>query len=125
MEEDFRGLLVAASPGGLTAERINWMVHPQGVDFPGLVLTLVDDLSIMTQEGPSDLSAARVQVDCYALTYAEAVTIGRAVRARLDGHSDARFQGVFLSARRAGRDDAHSARPYRVSLDFETAWNNF
>lgn len=123
MEQAFRALIVSAAPGGLTAVAINWGEHPQGAPWPGIVLSLVDDAEGVTLDGPSGLSTARVQVDCWAPTYRAASELGHDLRSSLNGHTDALFQGVFLIATRGGRDMAAPDRPFRASMDFEVIWN--
>jgi len=123
MEEAFRALLlgdpsVVAAAGG----RVNWGEHPQGAGATYVVLTVISDAEAHTMRGPCGLSQGRVQVDCYAPTYAAAKGLSRAVRAALDGHSDADFGGVFLAGTRDSREGGtnEADRPYRVSLDFLT-----
>lgn len=121
MEQDFRALVVGVA--ALTGMPVNWGAHPQGTPWPGVVLTLVDDLEDVTLDGPDRLPVARVQVDIYAATYKQASELGFAVRDALNGHADERFQGIFLASHRSGQDTAASDRPYRVSMDFEARWN--
>lgn len=119
MEEDLRALLLASS--GVTAlvgTRINWGEHPQGQPLPGLVLNVISDPGDHTLDGPTGDGRARVQADVWALTYAQAVAGGRAVRAALDGHSGGRFRAILFADRRTTRNTGGADEPYRDSLDF-------
>ncbi|MCH2248268.1 MAG: DUF3168 domain-containing protein [Cognatishimia sp.] len=125
MEEQLRALL--RSDAGVTAicgQRVNFGEHPQGQDFPALVLNTISQTNGHTLQGPDGLEKARVQVDCIALTYGEARRLSRAVVALLDGHRGGQFSGVFSAGNRAGREGGSNEadRPFRVSLDFLTKW---
>lgn len=87
MEEALIRLLLNAS--GLTAlvsTRINWSVRPRDVsDVPAIVLHRIGGLPQITLDGPSGHIQSRVQVDCWALTYASALAVSRAVKSVLNG----------------------------------------
>lgn len=126
MQEDFRALLMNdPAVSVLCGARINYAEHPQGAPLPAIVLTLIDDAEGHHLKGPDGLSTGRVQVDCYADTYADAMQLARAVRAKMDGYHDARFPGVFLDGTQGRRDGGsnEAERPYRVILDFLTNWS--
>lgn len=121
MEEAFRSLLLAtAGVTALVGSRVDWGARPQGSAFPAIALHLVSDVNGHTLDGPETMREARVQVDCWAETYAGAVALGRAVRAALDGHRGGDFLGVFLANMRDGREGGTDSadRPFRISLDF-------
>lgn len=124
MEEAFRALLRASNDvTAFSGDRINWGAHPQSHPWPAIVLTVISDGEGHTLGGPDGLSRARVQVDCYALTYAAAKTMSRAVRTALDGFRGGIFQGVFLAGVRDGTDTSGSDRLFRSSLDFFAHYN--
>ncbi|WP_210526380.1 DUF3168 domain-containing protein [Rubellimicrobium arenae] len=121
MEEQLRALLTgsAAITALVPAGRINWIAHPQGQPWPGIVLHLINRNGDHTLDGPSGIGPARVQVDCWARNYLQAKQIGRAVESVLDGYHGGPFMGVFLAGVRDGREGADTAdRPFRSSLDF-------
>ena len=126
MEEQLRALLLASS--GVTAlapaARINSGTHPQGAGLPGLVLNTISDAEGLTQQGPDGLFEGRVQIDAYAMTYGQAKQLSRAVRAVLHGYSGGGFGLVQHVATRDSREGGtnEAERPFRVSLDFTTAW---
>lgn len=127
MEEELRALLqgaalvTAIAPTG----QINYGARPQGASLPGLVLNVVDDSEGLTFKGSDGLSSGRVQVDCYAMEYAEAKRLSRAVRSVLHGYRGGGFKLVAHETTRDGREGGtnEATRPYRVSLDFSTHWS--
>lgn len=120
MEREFRTLVQ-----GLTAVPVNWLLHPQGEDYPGVVLNLIDNADTLTQQGPDHLWIGRVQVDSYALTYLEADGIAKALIAGLHGARSGGFQLVRHLSTDASHEsgDDESERIYRVRMDFQTAWS--
>lgn len=126
MEEDFRALLTGnAGVSALTSE-VNWGAHPQGEDFPAVVLNVISGAEDRTLDGPDGLFRGRVQVDCYAMTYGSAKLLQRAVTAAIDGYGAAPFQGIFWIATRdqINGDAGAAERPFRVSLDFLVLHNS-
>jgi hypothetical protein len=127
MEEAFRALLLADAGVTAITAAINWGEHPQGAAWPGVVLHRISGAGAHTLDGPDGLLRARVQVDCIALTYAQAVALSRAVVAALDGYATPPFQAVFHSASRDLRDAGSAGaaeRPFRVSCDFTVLHNS-
>lgn len=125
MEEDFRALLLAASPvTDICGTRINYGTHPQGQALPAIVLNVVSDAEGMVMNGPNGLSEGVVQVDCYAGTYGAAKALARATVAALHAHRDDNFRLIVHGASRDSREGGSNEadRPYRASLDFNTAW---
>lgn len=125
MEEEFQAILLANS--GVTAiagTRVDWLTRVQGQGWPSLVLNLIGAAEGLTYVGPDGLQRGRVQVDCYALTYAGAKGLARAVVARLNGYRGGRFLGIFHEQTREDREGGsnEAERPFRVSLDFMTNW---
>ena len=125
MEEDFRAILLASS--GVTAicgNRINWGAHPQGQPLPGVVLTVVCNQEGITLTAPDGLFQGRVQVDCYAPTYAASKILSRAVVAVMHGNTSRGFRLVTHEGTRDSRESGtnEAERPFRVSLDFLTYW---
>lgn len=108
----------------IVSDRINWNVTPQGDGKPSLVLSRITGIPDYHMLGPSGLVRSVVQADCWAGTFAGAVTLGRAVKARLSGIGAAQvddFQKVSVINERHGFEPgAETAeRFHRVSLDFE------
>lgn len=125
MEESFRALLQgdAGVLAVVPAARINWGERPTREQLPAIVLTLVSGGEGLTLDGPDGLAEARVQVDCYGATFAQARAVADAVRARLHGYSGGAIQLIDLALERAATDAAAVDRPTRRSLDFRVIWS--
>lgn len=98
MEEAFRALL--AGSAGLTdlvGQRIQWAVRE---DAPSVALHLVDAPPDWTLSGPSGLTMARVQADCWGLTFLSSKAVGEAFTAALPAPRQIvggiRFQGAVV-----------------------------
>lgn len=121
MEEDLHALLLAAA--SVTAlvgpASINWRRHPQGRPLPAIVLRVINDRPDYALSDTTDRSVARVQIDCWALSYAEAKAVSRAVLAVLSGYHDATFHRVWLLGARDTQDPEAQGDPAGVSMDFE------
>lgn len=121
MEEQIRALLLNDSGvSSLAGSRVNFGTHPQGQPFPAIVLNTISDADDYTLQGPSGITEARIQVDCYGGTYGAAKLLSRAVRSLLGGYQGGALQGVFLAGSRDSREGGsnEAERPYRVSMDF-------
>jgi len=64
----------------------------QGQAAPYMVYTVISDRPTDTKEGPSELDVKRVQIDTYAATYAECMTLMASVRSTID-----RYRGTVQS----------------------------
>jgi hypothetical protein len=117
MEEEIRAL-IQGIPG--VPASINWGAMPRGTPLPGVVLNVISDLGTHHQEGPTDVSEARVQVDVYAATYGEAKLAARAIRKVLDGYKGGTILGAFLQMARDSSEEGETPdeRAYRVMQDF-------
>jgi len=123
MEQSFRALLLNDSGvSALVGTRVNWGAHPQGQPLPALVLNVISGAEGYRLDGPDGLLESRIQVDAYANTYADAKLLSRAVIARMSGHSDSGFRGIFHINSRDSREDGDVDRPFRVSMDFTAHW---
>jgi len=108
----------------IAGQLVNWNVTPQGGGKPSIVLSRITGIRDYHMQGPSGLVRSLVQIDCWAGTFTAALTLGRAVIARLSGVGGgdvAGFQLVSLINERHGFEPgAETAeRFHRVSLDFE------
>jgi hypothetical protein len=125
MEELIRAALLAdPAVSGFVGSRVNFGVHPQGADLPGLVLQTPSAIAGYNLAAPDGVTQGRVQVDCYAVSYGAAKLLSRAVLAALSGWSGGGVQGVFHAGSRDGREGGtnEAARPFRVSLDFNLTY---
>ena len=126
MEKAFRAILTTdtAVKALVPASRINWGTHPQGASFPAIVLNVISDAEDYHMSGPNGLFRGRVQADCYGLTYGATKAVSRAVRAALHCYRAGGFLLITHVSTRDSREGGtnEADRPYRVSMDFITAW---
>ena len=111
MEEQIYTLL-----SGAVSFPIAWGTLGSGTSTPRAVMYRTSGLRDMHTQGLG-LMSARVQVDCYGGTYAEAVSASREIRTTLEGYQSGDVQGVFLESVRDQFDD-DAELLYRVSLSF-------
>lgn len=111
-------------------DRIFPLTVPQCEKMPAITYQQIDDRKIPTHSGPNTLLNTRMQIDCWAKTYAEASALKKAVRLALDG-----FVGT-VNGRKIGNiimDDsrdlersvpgADELKRYGKSLDFMIVFN--
>lgn len=121
MEETLTALLLAdTSIAALAGKMVNWSERKQGGTFPAVVLHRVSGGRDYNMQGPSGLVQSRIQVDCWALAYPDAVKLSRAVRVALSGYKAGDLQGAFIDSERQSveKETDGAQRYFRVSLDF-------
>lgn len=119
MEQHLRSLLLARPEvSAIVGERVDWGLRPQGDPAPAICLTVIFD-------GPADhsldspgITRARVQVDNFAQSYAEAKALASAVRIMLDGYRDDVVTSCFLAGARDLQDGEGDLRMHCVSADY-------
>jgi hypothetical protein len=102
VQEALLAYLTGAGSGlpALVGTRIAWGMNDQGAALPRVSLFRADSVPEYADDGEANLFVSRVQVDCYATTYASAQALGRAVRARVSavvvtqGATD--FQSIYI-----------------------------
>lgn len=122
MEEALVAHLLAQS--GITAvsgQRITWGRRTQGAALPAIVLHRIDGNRDYHLSGASGLVASRVQVDCWANTFAAAKLAARAVEAAVSGahftQGQTRFDAILIADERDDSEDVNGAPLFRTSLD--------
>jgi len=124
MEEELRTLVLADSAvSSVIGTRYFPVERRQGAQLPAILYQGVSGFegAHMNGTGPFE---ARVQLDCYAMTYAVAKLLSRAVIEALHTYRG----GGFLFIKHDGfRDDEtggsnEAERPFRVGLDFNITW---
>lgn len=121
MEAALRALLTGYAP--LTAlvpgARIVWNHLPQKTTRPAVVLYRVAGAPGLTMQGSDRLTDATVQIDVQALSVTSMWAIRDALVARLHGHRDATFLGIFQqSERQTSEELTGGGLVHRASLDF-------
>jgi hypothetical protein len=129
MEEALIGrLLVAPGVAAMVEERVFPGSRPQGSALPAVVFSLVDGAPLYADEGEVGIAQARIQIDCWADSYAGAKTLARAVKACLSDFvgeaGGTQFLSIFIDAERDLREGGSGAAdyPFRTSIDF-TVWH--
>ena len=126
MKEALRAALVAdAGVAGLVAKRVAWGARPRMSELPSIALHQVSGVRQYAMQGASGLVAARVQIDCWALSNKDATSVADAVNTAIGGLAatvkGVQLQGCFLESEIDFVDD-QGATPaellHRVSLDF-------
>lgn len=111
---------------GLVSTRIDWGVRPQGNPYPSIVLTKVSDQRDQHMLGFNTFRPTRVQVDCYAATYAAAVALRDAVIAALVPEatvSSITFLRPFINNVMDRGEDTETGYIHRQMIDL-TVWHN-
>ena len=125
MEEAFRALLTghAALTAIVPASRINFAKHPQGADLPYIVLYVISDGAYDYSLDGAGLRDARIQVDAYAITYAQAKAIQRVLTTLLDAYGGGSFQMIALLVSSDRTEDATVDSPvHRAMMDFRAVY---
>lgn len=117
MEEHLYTLL-----SGAVAFPVAWGTMGDGTSTPRATLYRTSGVRNMHMGGLG-LMQARVQIDCYGATYAEAIGASRGIRTALEGYKGGPILGAFLEAVRDGNaDDAQLLQ--RVSLTFSITYRD-
>lgn len=117
--------MLAGAPAvaALVGTRIYWNALPQAVVDPCVVIYEIDAIPEYTMDGPDGLASARVQIDCRGTTYASALGVARAIRAKLSGFKGAQggtgFLGVFQISGRAYSEKSDTQLYHIVSTDYD------
>lgn len=119
-EADFRTFLLSASGvSSLVGERVVWGELPDASALPSISLWTMASNPDYTMDGANGLERRRVQVDCWALTLAEAKALDGAIAALVDGYrgtvGSTDLQGSFIVNRSEDRDPAIGAPAQRYA----------
>jgi hypothetical protein len=120
-----RTIVLTRLRGLMPGVQVDWNLSAQGTKGRRVALFLIGGRDQYHNQGRSGQRVGRLQVDCYASTYADAVALAALARNALSGWSDRAqgIQGVFLIGETdlapdtdGGRDEA------RVSTDYNITW---
>lgn len=118
-------LLAHAPLTALVGTKIKFGTADQGTAAPYVVLNAISKVQDYLYSGPDALVSTRMQIDCFALTWKSAISVARAIEARLSGakftQGSTRFEGVFLDAQRESfeaADATSESKLHRVSVDY-------
>ncbi len=123
MEELVTNILLGDSGvTGLFGDRINWVRRPQGDNqYPALCLQRIAGQRMYYMGGADGLVHARIQLDVWGQTYAEAKNGIRAALGALSAYRGGVIQGSFVDSERDMPDELNEAsvRLFRVTADIE------
>lgn len=105
---------------GLVANRIDWLKRPQASALPAITLQTISDPHPQHMGGNQVTRQTLVQVDCWALKYADVRAVSDAVIAALVPAADVdsvRFLRSFVENERDGGEDSPNGTIFRVSVD--------
>ena len=71
----------------LVGTRIYYVISPQDVQKPYIVISKISAVRVSSHDGSSGLANPRFQISCFALTYKEVKDIAVAVQAELEGYT--------------------------------------
>ncbi|OLP56669.1 hypothetical protein BJF92_11310 [Rhizobium rhizosphaerae] len=120
MEESLMAHLLASTDlTAIVGQRIRYGRASQTDARPFVVLQVVSGSETYTMAGPSGYRVSRLQVDCYAESYATAKRAVRAVRAALSDFREGGIQGVFIDSERdlPAADAGNVSTLFRSSID--------
>ena len=131
MEEAIITKLLAT--GGVTAlvqARIHPGSLPQGILLPAIVFNMVSGNRSYSDDGEDGIAEARIQLDCWGVTYSAAKMAARAIKDALSAFqgniSGVNIRYIVLDLehdmRESGGDNAKY--PFRTSLDFLVVYDN-
>jgi hypothetical protein len=120
MEEALRALLTGYAPlTALVAQRIYWNAIPQDAADPCVVLYKISGAPGYHSQGTDSLEASIVQIDVRALSVTSMWAVARAIKAKLSGHKDSDFNGIFLRSERQTSEKPTTVLYHRASLEFD------
>lgn len=117
MEEHLQSLL----EGALSCP-VKWGFFSDGEGMPRVTLYRMSGRRGHTLNSLG-LMRASVQIDCWGVSYADAIGASRDVRAALEGYRGGPVLSAILSAIRDGADDSGDAA-HRVSLTFAITYRD-
>lgn len=117
---DLRGTTALAAKVAVFNGRpaIDWVRRPDLAGLPAITLQRVSTDRLYTQDGPVELTGARVQFDCWAGTYGEARNAFRALLDKMESGGTG-WKAFLDTERDADAEDLDGGqRVFRVSADF-------
>lgn len=119
--EAIRALLLA-DPGvaALVGPRVYPNALPLNATMPAVTLQEISGNQDVNQDGPSDPSETRIQIDCWARDMAVAAAVREAIKVKLNGFAGLAagmpLHGVFLAGKRTSYE--LDTKLHGASMDF-------
>jgi hypothetical protein len=113
-------LLGDSTVAGAVGTRIDWGQRPQGAAYPAIVLQTISDPQPTHLKDYETTRSTLIQMDVYALTHAQAMTIARAAIATLKTPatvSGKKFGACFVDGQRDTVEPSGTINVHRQSVD--------
>ena len=104
-------LLSQPTVSALIGDRLYPARLPQGVTLPAVTYQWIARVASVTYEGAADLARGRIQIDCWATSYAAMVSLAKAIRAALSGYRGAMGATPITNARVVNEVDLPDPEP--------------
>ena len=121
LQSGLRARLLAAGPvAAAVGTRVSWVTRPQSTGVPAITLQTISDARPEHLKGLDSARETRVQLDCWAATYASALSLARACIAALSGPatiSGKRFGNTRVDGQRDLGEDVNGTFLHRQSVD--------
>lgn len=124
---DMQGALRARITGANTSAgtRVYWVDRPQAAALPAVTLQIITDLRPQHLKGFNELRDTRVQIDCWAATYAAVTALKEAVLAAvvpLNTSNGIRFDRAIIDGERDLGERVETQFIHRASVDLMVWW---
>lgn len=122
---DFQGalrarLVAAAAVTALVGTRIYWVERPQASALPSITLQTIAEERPQHMAGLENMKVSRVQIDCWASSYAQAQALAEAVIAAVVPENTSNgivFHRTFIDSIRDLGERTETQFIHRASLD--------
>lgn len=124
---DMQGALRARITGASTTagNRVYWVDRPQASLLPAVTLQIISDFRPQHLKGFDQTRDTRVQIDCWAATYAAAIALKEAVLAAvvpINTSNGIRFDRAIIDGERDLGERIETQFIHRASVDLVVWW---
>jgi hypothetical protein len=124
---DMQGALRARITGASTTAgtRVYWVDRPQAASLPAVTLQVISDLREQHLKGFQSIRETRVQIDCWADTYAQVTALKEAVLAAVvpeQTGNGIRFHRAIIDGERDLGERTETKFIHRASVDLVVFW---
>lgn len=124
---DMQGALRARVTGASTTagQRVYWVDRPQAASLPAVTLQIISDFRPQHLKGFNPLRDTRVQIDCWAATYAQVTALKEAVLAAVvpeNTSNGIRFDRAIIDGERDLGERTETQFIHRASVDLVVWW---
>ncbi len=119
LESAFRSMILSISPVvTLVGTRVYPLILPETPILPAIRYVPAGGTRVHSHDGVSGFQIQRIQVDCYAKTYAEVIALAAAIEAGMDGFNGS-SPATFAITLESDQDTyEEQPRIWRRQMDF-------